>query len=141
MAPVIKDFSSKYPNIHYLPAVPPDEVIAYAAGADVGICPLENSSLSDYFSLPNKLFEYILAGLPVCINDFPDQRNFVETCDCGWVLSDSIEDSVAFVNDLTSNMIAKKRIGVKKTQKTLSWKTEARKYLKAIRTALVSNTE
>lgn len=141
LAPVIKDFSSKFPNIHYLPSVPPDEVVAYAAGADIGICPLENSSLSDYFSLPNKLFEYILAGLPVCINDFPDQRDFVEFHDCGWVLEDSIESFVSFLNDLSAEMISQKRAGVRKAQESLSWENEATTYIKAVKSAIAGSSK
>lgn len=133
---MIQEFSAKHHCIHHLPAVPPDKVVPYAAGADIGMCLIENASLSDYYSLPNKLFEYILAGLPVCINDFPDQRDLVESFGCGWVLGDSITDSVLFVESLSKEAIAGKRIGVKTAQKSLSWKNEAEKYIRAINSVL-----
>jgi len=136
LAPMIRRSSAEHVNIHILPAVPPDRVVNYAAGADIGMCLIETISLSDYYSLPNKLFEYILAGLPVCINDFPDQRAIVESYDCGWVLGCSTENLVSFVNNLTKEMISQKKIGIIKAQKSLSWENEAIIYLKAVKSAI-----
>jgi len=133
---LIKSYESRFSNIHSLPAVPPDEVVYYASGADVGLCLIENTCLSYYLSLPNKLFEYLVAGLPVLVNNFPDQRELVEFYVCGWILNDSIEDSVFFVNNLTSNMISEKKIGVESAQKSLSWENEAKEYLRAIESML-----
>jgi glycosyltransferase involved in cell wall biosynthesis len=41
------------------------ELINYTAGADIGLSLIENISISYYHALPNKLFEDIMAGLPV----------------------------------------------------------------------------
>jgi glycosyltransferase involved in cell wall biosynthesis len=59
-------------RVHVLPAVPSDELLSWTAGADVGLCMIENLGRSYYLSLPNKLFEYIAAGLPVVGSDFPE---------------------------------------------------------------------
>lgn len=53
------------------------EVVPWASGADVGVAPIQNVSLSYYLSLPNKLFDYIAAGLPVVASDFPEIRRVV----------------------------------------------------------------
>jgi glycosyltransferase involved in cell wall biosynthesis len=57
--------------------VPAHEVVRFAAGADVGIVPYRNTCLNNYLSLPNKLFEYLAAGLPVVASDFPELRRVV----------------------------------------------------------------
>jgi glycosyltransferase involved in cell wall biosynthesis len=57
--------------------VPAHEVVRFAAGADVGIVPYRNTCLNNYLSLPNKLFEYLAAGLPVVASDFPELRGVV----------------------------------------------------------------
>ncbi len=54
------------------------EVVPWARGADVGVAPIQNVSLSYYLSLPNKLFDYIAAGLPVVASDFPEIRRVVD---------------------------------------------------------------
>lgn len=46
--------------------------------ADYGFCMVERVSLSDYYSLPNKLFEYAFAGVPVLASNFPDMQELVE---------------------------------------------------------------
>ena len=57
--------------------VPAHDVVRFAAGADVGIVPYRNTCLNNYLSLPNKLFEYLAAGLPVVASDFPELRRIV----------------------------------------------------------------
>ena len=51
--------------------------------ADVGVALIENISLSDYYSLPNKFFEYVFSGLPVLVSDFPDISRVVKKYDLG----------------------------------------------------------
>jgi glycosyltransferase involved in cell wall biosynthesis len=80
----IREYESKYPNIHFHPAAKPDEIISYTAGADVGISLPENTCLSYYFCLPNKLFEYLMSGLPVIVSDFPEMAAFIDQNGCGW---------------------------------------------------------
>ncbi len=60
------------PNIFHLPAVPADQVLDYTASADIGLTLIEDHGTSYYYSLPNKLFEYIRAGLPVVGSNFPE---------------------------------------------------------------------
>ena len=89
----VKDFENNYSNIHYHEAVEPDSLVSLIQEADVGLCLVERVSLSDYFCLPNKLFEYAFAGLPVIASDFPDIKFFVEKYDLGFCCdSGSIKD-------------------------------------------------
>lgn len=61
-------------NIHLHDAVPHADVVSIVQSADFGLCMIENVSLSDYYCLPNKIFEYCFAGVPVLASDFPDIR-------------------------------------------------------------------
>ncbi len=70
-------------RVHVLPPVPSDEVVAWAAGADVGVCLIENIGLSYFHSLPNKLFEYFGAGVPVITSDFPTMGTVVRDAGAG----------------------------------------------------------
>ncbi len=65
-------------NIHLHPPVPHEDVVHLSRSADFGLCIIENVSLSDYYSLPNKLFEYAFAGIPVLASDFPDISRVVQ---------------------------------------------------------------
>ncbi len=70
-------------RIHVLPPVPPSEVTGVAASADIGVAPIIASSLNNRYSLPNKLFQYMAAGIPVVAGAFPQLREVVEGSGAG----------------------------------------------------------
>jgi hypothetical protein len=52
----------------------PDALRQLTAQATVGIMLLENTGLSYYYSLANKFFDYVQAGIPQLCIDFPEYR-------------------------------------------------------------------
>lgn len=76
-------------RIRFLPAVPPDELLDLTASADIGVTLLEDTCLNHRFALPNKLFEYAMAGLPVLASDLPEIRRVVRSFDIGEVVDPS----------------------------------------------------
>ena len=121
----VKQYAEINHNIHYLPAVPQEDVLAHTTTADIGIYLMENTCLNHYYSLPNKLFEYMLAGLPVIINDLPDQRSIIEQFNCGWIAAENDEKTIDFINNIEPEEISKKKEGSRCAQSTLSWENEA----------------
>jgi glycosyltransferase involved in cell wall biosynthesis len=82
-------------RVHLLPPVAPDEVEAYAASADIGVSPIVGSCLNYRYSLPNKLFQYMAAGIPVVASEFPQVREIVEGTRCGLVADTTRPDAIA----------------------------------------------
>jgi len=74
----LKDSSAIFDNIHLHEAVPHDELVAIISSADVGLCLLPSVSLSDYYCLPNKFFEYIFSGIPVISSKLPEMTKLIE---------------------------------------------------------------
>ena len=70
-------------RVFCLPPVPSAEVVAAAAGADAGVWSLPNLCKNFYYSLPNKIFEYLAAGLPILGADFPEVRRIVNCYEVG----------------------------------------------------------
>ncbi len=68
---------------HFLGMVPSAEVVPLAASATVGIISTPPTSLNNRYALPNKLFQYMAAGIPVVASDFPQIREVVEGSSCG----------------------------------------------------------
>lgn len=84
-------------NVFVHPMVDHSKVVSFAASADFGLCLIENVSLSDFFCLPNKLFEYAFANLPVLASDFPDLSRVVNEFGLGICIEPSLEGLESFL--------------------------------------------
>ena len=58
--------------------VPHKELLSYTASAELGVIPYRNINLNHYYCSPNKIFEYMMAGVPMAVSDFPVLRGFAE---------------------------------------------------------------
>lgn len=133
LQPMVAQAAELHANIHLVPPVPPQEVLGYTQAADVGICLTDNSCLSHYYSLPNKIFEYLHAGLPIIVNPLLEQKQMVEQHGCGWVAE---EDDAAFSEMLLAidrAAIAAKRDNVQAATHALNWDEEKARLLQAYR--------
>jgi len=93
----LKRLANQHSNIHVHEAVPHAQVVPVVQSADFGLCLVQNVSLSDYYCLPNKLFEYCFAGVPVLASDFPDIRAVLMQYgigECCKLAPDDIRDAV-----------------------------------------------
>jgi glycosyltransferase involved in cell wall biosynthesis len=74
----VKSQADHTSNIFYHPAVPPSELLSYTAASDYGVSVIESTSVSYEYCMPNKLFEYIMAGKPVLVSPTMEQKRFVD---------------------------------------------------------------
>lgn len=72
-------------RVHFLEAVPQEELLAYTASADVAVIPYAAVDLNTYYCSPNKLYDYIQAAVPIVANDLPYLRRIVAENDIGVV--------------------------------------------------------
>lgn len=131
MVDEILEHCARFANVHYHPAVQPSEVSSYTAEADVGMCLIENTCLSYLYSLPNKLFEYLGAGLPVVVNDFPEQRRIIESYGCGWVVDDGDEPVEEIVRKIQRPLLLERASAAQVAGQNLTWEGESPLLLKA----------
>jgi glycosyltransferase involved in cell wall biosynthesis len=119
-------------KVRFVPPVAHHEVVKYAASADIGVVPIQNACKSYYYCSPNKLFESMMAGLPVAASDFPEMRRVIEESQCGRLFDPSKPDEIA---DVLNNMIrddsAKEemRKNALKHAHKYSWEQESKKLL------------
>jgi glycosyltransferase involved in cell wall biosynthesis len=69
-------------RVHFVNPVGPGQVVDYLRGIDVGLIP-GLSYPSHEMSLPNKLFEYLHAGVPVVSSDLSSLREFLDETGAG----------------------------------------------------------
>jgi glycosyltransferase involved in cell wall biosynthesis len=64
-------------KIRFTGRIPPEELRNYTVQADLGISLEEKLGLNYYYALPNKLFDYIQARIPVLVSDLPEMAQVV----------------------------------------------------------------
>ena len=122
----VKAYAQKCHRIHYRPPVVPDEVIAYARGADVGLCLTEDTCLNHRYCLPNKLFECLLSGLPVVASNLPDMAQIIRDYKGGWVIEPKATALTQFLEHLDPLQARQVRHGLLNRVADLRWENEAR---------------
>lgn len=81
-------------NVMFLPYVAFNQVTSFLRTADIGIHPIKRYPNAE-IALPNKLFEYIHAGLPVISSNVNAMKTFIDTYNCG----------ASFLNDDVSSLV------------------------------------
>ncbi|MDR0542516.1 MAG: glycosyltransferase [Dysgonamonadaceae bacterium] len=112
-------------SVFFTGRVPFERLSAYTACADIGINLLENKGLNYYYSLPNRIFDYIRAGIPVLASDFPEIRRIVSNYGVG-VLTDNYDPK--FLSDTIRQMAAQKKneAGFAAANAELTWENESK---------------
>lgn len=112
--------------LEFQAAVMPDEVMEIASkSSDLGVhfTPLDTDQR--HFSLPNKLFEYIGAGLAVAVSPGADLREVVEQHKVGIVSRDAGHTAVAdAINSLTREDVTRFKAASRTAGLTLCWENE-----------------
>lgn len=125
----VKKYSHEYSNIHYLPAVGPEDILEYTSSADVGIHLIENTCLNHYYCLPNKIWEYIYAGIPIIVSDLPEMGKVVDLYQCGWKCDSSEDAAIRVIENITLEAISEKKNNVAAARGTFGWQFEEPKLL------------
>ncbi len=128
---LIVEASKESDNIFFHKAVSPDVLLEYTVSADFGIATIEDSCLSYRYCLPNKLFEYIMAEVPVIVSNLPEMSKVVKEGKIGVVLE---EETLQGVTNAIKEAVAldKKEINknLKKVKKIYNWEEQEKVLLK-----------
>ena len=86
VVPVLKQIVNKdnlQTKVRFVPRVGPEKLYQYTALSDLG-CSLEKDTNVNYrFALPNKLFDYIRARIPVLVSALPEMRKVIDESGVG----------------------------------------------------------
>ena len=112
---LIKETSKEYKNIYFHKAVSPDVLLDYTSSADFGFLFYENTCLNHYYCSPNKMFEYLMAEIPVIVSNLYEMKRLVEFNKIGTVakenspegLKEAIEEAVKLDKEVLKTNIQK----------------------------------
>jgi glycogen synthase len=115
------------------PAVPFADMLPKANEADVGYFVYRDGSPQRRFVLPNKFFEYQMAGLGLMISDLPEMSALTTHFGSGIIVDDVSPEAVARAVDSLSNeeINAFKQASLKAAE-TLCWEREQDVLLQSI---------
>lgn len=128
MEPMIRKYANEFENIHFKPAVKPHEIMSYTSSADIGIFVPDNSCLSYYLSLPNKYFEYIIAEVPLIVNNWPCLKEWINEYDIGWLVEEDLLNYDMLFNNISLDEIKEKRANMKIAKENVGWELDEHAY-------------
>jgi glycosyltransferase involved in cell wall biosynthesis len=108
------------------------ELMRYTRSADAGLSLDKNSNLNYNYSLPNKLFDYISAGIPVIATDLPEIAKIVHEYDCGILISEPSPEKISkAIIKLRDNrdLLAELKHNATVASETANWENESLKVI------------
>lgn len=110
-----------------------ESLISTSARADIGVALFEKSSINYTYALPNKFFEYIMAGLPVLASDIETLKVYVDRYHIGRTVDPSDPARIAeTIRDMLSKpqQLEEWSRNARKAADLLNWNTESEEMLR-----------
>ncbi len=117
-------------RVFFHAAVPQSELLGLTASADAGVIPYQSTCLNNHYCTPNKLFEFIAAGLPILATDLPEIGRIVTGHAIGLVGdTGSPRKLAALMDDFFSDAqrLASWRAQVLVARQVICWEQEEKK--------------
>ena len=115
--------------------LPKSELINYTFNADIGLSIDKNTNLNYLYSLPNKIFDYIQAEIPILASRLPELENVILQYKIGDFIDDHNPKTIA--NKLNEMLYSQQLSSYKKylaiAKKEITWKSEKEKLLTIIK--------
>jgi len=127
-------------HVHMAGWRPHEELAAYYQHADVGLLPFRSGGQIDY-TLANKLFDYMGAGLPFVASDVPPMRRVVEETRAGVLVKPADPADLARgMMEVLSKGAAERaemgRRGVTAIQERYNWQQDAARFVSLVERSL-----
>jgi len=126
-----------FERVVVLPPVPYKELAPFTASADIGVLLYRNDCRNNYYCAPNKLFEYMMMGLPVIAPNYPGMLTLVEGEGVGMcVAPDSPRAIAAAVNRLAGDPESRSQMranGLRLSKARYNWADESAPLLQLYR--------
>ena len=120
-------------RIEFKPAVPQEELIKSISASDLGLCLFPLHSPQYDLAEPNKIHQYLKAGLPIAASQMSALSELMTHYICGITGETDTDLHVAeLINSVDRKQIRLMQKGVAHAQRELSWDNEKEKLMKAV---------
>lgn len=110
-------------KVFFLGQKPYQELWEYTVSSDLGVCLLKNKGLSYYFSLPNRIFDFMQAHTPILATGFPEIKRIVEVEKTGkTTMSQNPQELANIISEMLHNPLQEDYF-IKATEK-FAWELE-----------------
>lgn len=127
-------------RVHLHERVRQEELLIHTAAADAGVIPYQATCLNNYYCTPNKLFEFISAGVAVLSSDLPEIRRIVDERQIGCLADLSREDRAAEAIEAVFSdpaRLARWRGNAAAASAEVNWDVEGAKFVAIVERVLV----
>lgn len=115
------DLAKTKNNVKILKPVDYKNINIMLSKYDIGLFYLENTNVNLKYALPNKLFEYIQAGLCLTFSPNDEMKNIIDKYNVGFVSSNYDIKELAFkINNLSNDELNKYKVNSQHAAKTLN---------------------
>jgi|CXWL01.1.fsa_nt_gi glycosyltransferase involved in cell wall biosynthesis len=116
-------------RVRILAPVPMTELVREASSFDIGLMALPGHSAHNRFALPNKIFEYMMAGLALCVSDLPSMAEVVSETGAGVTFASVTPASIAAaLNNLTRDQIDAHKRAASAAAEIYNWDREGARF-------------
>ena len=105
-------------RVHFAGAIGSDEAMIIAAACDVGVVLVEPLSKSYELALPSKVFEYMMAGLPILASEMRHVRELFSNEE--WIVFADVANEDSIRNDIQSVLALTGRSDLREAERTLA---------------------
>ena len=121
-------FKALNEKVKFLGKLLPKNLREVTKKADVGLSIEENNGLSYYYSMPNKVSDYIQSRIPVIVSDFPEMRKVIDRFQTGEKIKDHAQLAEKIEIVLKNGKVFYKDV-LNKAAAELCWEKEEPKLL------------
>lgn len=117
-------------KVKFTGKIPFEKILPYTLVGDIGCSLEEDLGLNYRYALPNKLFDYLQAGLPVIVSNLPDMASIVNSYNTGMVLYERTPEALSSIlTEMLSNtsQFKKWQQNALNAAKSLNWNVEKEK--------------
>ncbi|MFN5323916.1 MAG: glycosyltransferase [Bacteroidota bacterium] len=118
-------------KVLFLPRMPYAQMMQYTAACDLGLTLDKDTNINYRFSLPNKIFDYVRAGIPILASRLPEVEKIISGYDIGtfirshepMILAEDIRHAIE-----DKEAIARHRKNLQLAALELTWENETKNF-------------